>query len=219
MRSKRISGLYAVTPETSDTDWLVARVRAVLEGGARLVQYRSKSTDLRRREQQAGRLLDLCREQQAFLIINDDMVLARRLGADGVHLGRDDMSVADARAALGDVALIGVSCYASLARARQAQGEGADYVAFGSFFPSAVKPDAVHAPIELLRSARRLIELPLVAIGGITPENARDLIEAGADSLAVISALFQASDTRLAARAFAGLFQMQDESLRIDSDR
>jgi thiamine-phosphate pyrophosphorylase len=219
MRSKRISGLYAVTPETSDGDWLFARVQAVLAGGARAVQYRSKSVDARLREQQAGQLLGLCRAEGALLIINDDVALARRLGADGVHLGRDDVPVAEARAALGDGALIGVSCYASLARAWQAQGEGADYVAFGSFFPSPVKPSAVRPPIELLRSAHHLIELPVVAIGGITPENGPGLVEAGADALAVISALFQALDTRVAAQALAALFQAQDEPLRIDSDR
>jgi thiamine-phosphate pyrophosphorylase len=219
MRSKRIKGLYAVTPETSDSDWLCARVEAVLAGGARIIQYRSKGSDARCRGQQVGRLVDVCGARGALLIINDDVALAREVGADGVHLGSEDIPVADARAELGDRALIGVSCYDSLARARQAQSEGADYVAFGSFFPSSVKPGALRAPLELLLAARPVIDLPIVAIGGITPENGRRLVEAGADALAVISALFQVPDSCLAAQAFTALFQMQDEPLKIDSDR
>lgn len=219
MRSKRIRGLYAVTPETSDSDWLYARVEAVLAGGARIIQYRNKGLDARLRRQQAGRLFDLCSARGALLIVNDYVTLACELGADGVHLGREDMPLAEARTALGHEALIGVSCYDSLARAREAQSEGADYVAFGSFFPSGAKPRAARAPLELLRAARPFIDLPLVAIGGITPENGRGLVEAGADALAVISALFQAPDSRLAAQALAALFQAQDQQLRINSDR
>jgi thiamine-phosphate pyrophosphorylase len=210
--------LYAVTPETLDTDWLCARVAAVLEGGARIIQYRSKGVDARCRRQQAGRLLGLCRARAAFLIVNDDVALARELRADGVHLGREDTLPEAAREALGDAALIGVSCYDSLARARAAQTNGANYVAFGSFFPSAVKPDAVRAPLDLLRAARAALDLPIVAIGGITPDNGRSLIEAGADALAVISALFQVSDSGAAARTLTSLFATQDERLSIDSD-
>ena len=217
MRSKPIRGLYAVTPETSDDDWLCARVDAVLAGGARMIQYRGKRADARTRQQQAGRLLELCRKHEALLIVNDDVGLARELGADGVHLGREDMPPAAARAALGEGALIGVSCYDSLARGRAAQADGADYVAFGSFFPSAVKPDAVRAPLELLRAASAFLDLPVVAIGGITPENARGLIEAGADALAVISGLFQVPDSRAAAQTLAALFQGRDEPLSIES--
>ena len=219
MRNKRIRGLYAVTPDTSDSDWLYARVAAVLAGGARMIQYRSKGADARCRGQQGARLADLCSAQGALLIVNDDVALARELDADGVHLGREDMSVTEARAALGDRALIGVSCYDSLARAREAQSEGADYVAFGSFFPSDVKPGAMRAPLELLRAARAVIDLPVVAIGGITPENGRRLVEAGADALAVISALFHVPDGYAAAQAFAALFQGQDEPVRVDLDR
>jgi thiamine-phosphate pyrophosphorylase len=184
-----------------------------------MIQYRSKVVDARCRGQQAARLVDLCSAQGALLIVNDDVALAWEVDADGVHLGREDMSVTDARAALGDRALIGVSCYDSLARAREAQSEGADYVAFGSFFPSDVKPGAVRAPLELLRAARIVINLPVVAIGGITPANGGGLVEAGADALAVISALFQVPDSCVAAQAFAALFQVQDEPLRIDTDR
>jgi len=218
MRSKPISGLYAVTPETPDADWLCARVATVLEGGARIIQYRSKGVDARRRRQQAGRLLELCRARAALLIVNDDVVLARELRADGVHLGREDTPPEFAREALGDAALIGVSCYNSLARAREAQINGANYVAFGSFFPSAVKPEAVRAPLDLLRAARAVLDLPIVAIGGITPDNGRSLIEAGADALAVISALFQVPDSGAAARILTSLFAARDEHLSVDAD-
>ena len=211
-RSRRISGLYAVTPESPDSHWLGARVKAALAGGAGAVQYRSKCADGRLRAEQAEQLLASCREYDALLIINDDVELAQRLGADGVHLGREDMPLADARGVLGSEALIGVSCYDSLARALDAKASGADYVAFGSFFPSAVKPDAVRAPHQLLRDARRVLGLPVVAIGGITPHNAGELIEAGADAVAVISALFQVHDTLSAAQAFAALFAEQDNS-------
>jgi thiamine-phosphate pyrophosphorylase len=184
-----------------------------------MVQYRSKGVDARCRRQQAGRLAELCGVEGALLIINDDVALARELSADGVHLGREDMSVADARAALGSRALIGVSCYDSLARAREAQREGADYVAFGSFFPSGVKPGAVRAPLELLRAARVVIDLPVVAIGGITPENGRAVVEAGADALAVISSLFQVPDSYLTAQAFTAMFEAPGEPPSITSDR
>jgi thiamine-phosphate pyrophosphorylase len=218
MRSKLIKGLYAVTPDTPDEGWLFARVDAVLAGGARTLQYRSKRADARARWQQARRLQELCRRHGALLIVNDDVGLARELGADGVHLGREDMPFAAARTALGDGALIGVSCYDSLTRAREAQAEGADYVAFGSFFPSAVKPDAVRAPLELLRAARAFLDLSVVAIGGITAENGGALIEAGADALAVISDLFQVPDSAAAARTLAALFESRDEPLSIESD-
>jgi thiamine-phosphate pyrophosphorylase len=219
MRNKRISGLYAVTPETPDTDWLAARVEAVLAGGARVVQYRNKSADRQLRGRQAGRLLGLCRAHRALLIVNDDVDLARALDADGVHLGREDQSLAAARAALGAGRLLGVSCYDSLARALAARELGADYVAFGSFFPSSIKPEAVRAPVELLRAARAALELPIVAIGGITPDNGAALLDAGADGLAVISALFGVPDSLSAAQSFAGLFAAAHASQSIQANR
>jgi thiamine-phosphate pyrophosphorylase len=137
------------------------------------------------------------------LIVNDDIELARIVGADGVHLGRDDASIDAARAVLGAGALIGVSCYDDLSRALTAERAGASYVAFGSFFASEVKPGAVRAPIDLLRRARMALALPIVAIGGITADNAAQLVASGADAVAVISALFHAADSRAAAHAFA----------------
>ena len=219
MKKRRISGLYAVTPETRDSAWLVAQVERALSGGARIVQYRNKSLDRELRCRQAAHLRDLCGEHHAVLIVNDDVALALEIGADGVHLGRDDQSPIAARSVLGTGKLIGVSCYDSLARAGEAQASGADYVAFGSFFPSSVKPQAVRASVELLREARAQLTLPIVAIGGITPDNGGALVKAGADALAVISALFQVTDTLSAARAFAQLFAPIHEPLSIDSDQ
>ncbi len=203
----RLRGLYAITPNQLGTGIdLSAAVALALRGGAQLIQYRDKSTDLRRRLEQAAALRTLCRAAGVPLIINDDIELARLVGADGVHLGRDDADPAAARARLGPQALIGVSCYAAYARAEAARRAGADYVAFGSFFPSPTKPLAVRAGTELLRLARRELGLPVVAIGGITSENGRALVNAGADMLAVISAVFDRPDIAAAARAFASLF-------------
>ncbi|HTP96517.1 MAG TPA: thiamine phosphate synthase [Burkholderiales bacterium] len=202
----RISGLYAVTPDLRDSALLLGKVRATLEGGARLVQYRNKQADPELGIAQARALKALCAEYSARLIINDHLALALDVGADGVHLGGEDGALDTARARLPRGRLLGASCYDRLDTARAAKAAGADYVAFGSFFPSAVKPNAVRASVELLRSAKRELALPLVAIGGITLDNAPQLIEAGADALAVISALFDAPDIRRAAERFCALF-------------
>ena len=201
-----VRGLYALTPDTSNTSELRRRVAEALAGGASLVQYRNKSTDAMLRREQADMLVALCRERAVPLIVNDDVELARTVGADGVHLGRDDMAVSAARAVLKPDALIGVSCYDELPRALEAERSGANYVAFGSFFPSAVKPGAVRAPLDLLQRARAVTALPIVAIGGITAYNAAQLVASGADALAVISALFDTADTYAAAEAFASAF-------------
>lgn len=205
------SGLYAITPETADTDSLLTQVEAALAGGAATVQYRDKSGDVARRHEQASELLALCQEFGVPLIINDDLRLADLCGADGVHLGRDDDSVAKARVILGPDKFIGASCYQSLDLALAAQAEGADYVAFGSFYPSGTKPQAARAELTLLHAARSAIQVPIVAIGGITPVNALPLLEAGADSLAVLNALFDAPDIRAAALAFNHLFVSETE--------
>lgn len=205
------SGLYAITPETADTARLLTQVEAALAGGAAAVQFRDKSGDVARRHEQASELLALCQGFDVPLIINDDLRLADLCGADGVHLGRDDGSVAKARVILGPDKFIGASCYQSLDLARAAQAEGADYIAFGSFYPSATKPQAVRAETSLLHAARSAIQIPIVAIGGITPANALALLEAGADSLAVLNALFDAPDGRAAAHAFNQLFASEPE--------
>jgi thiamine-phosphate pyrophosphorylase len=169
------------------------------------LQYRNKLADDNLRLKQARALRELTQEFSVLLIINDDALLAKQTDADGVHLGGDDGSVAAARALLGSGKLIGVSCYNRLQPAQQAALQGADYVAFGSFFPSTVKPGAAAATPDLLRQARREITVPLVAIGGITMNNGEQLLEAGAHALAVISALFGADDIEEAARQFSNL--------------
>jgi thiamine-phosphate pyrophosphorylase len=206
MNSIVVNGLYAITPEEADTAALLRKVRSALLGGARVVQYRNKVADGALRLKQAAALRELTREFAVTLIVNDDAALARQAEADGVHLGGADGSVAAARALMGS-GLIGVSCYNRAALAQQAVLQGADYVAFGSFFASTVKPDAVVATPDLLRQARRELDVPIVAIGGITPHNGAQLIEAGADALAVISAVFSAADIEGAAREFSNLFE------------
>jgi len=204
-----IAGLYAVTPEGAGEERLLQRSEQALTGGARILQYRDKSENHTLRSRIATALAGLCRRYQALFIVNDDIDLASVSGAHGVHLGRDDAKLVHARAALGPRALIGASCYNDLDRAQEAVRAGADYLAFGSFHASAVKPFAVRASLDLLREARRRFDLPLVAIGGITPQNAPALVEAGADALAVVTALFEAADTRSVAQSFARLFEQR----------
>lgn len=200
-----IKGLYAITPDELDTAALLYKVRLALLGGAGVLQYRNKLADATLRAEQAGALRRLTREFGVPLIVNDDAALARHVDADGVHLGGADGSVVEARALLGDAGIVGVSCYNRLPLAQEAVRQGADYVAFGAFFPSGVKPEAVVASLELLRQARQELQVPIVAIGGITAQNGAQLIEAGADALAVISAVFAATDIQDAARQFADL--------------
>ena len=207
---KTISGLYAITPALADPELLAGKVDAALRGGARVVQYRNKDAGEQLRQEQAVRIARLCRDAGACFIVNDNIELARRVDADGVHLGKDDEGVGAARALLGPGKLIGVSCYNELWRARDAVAQGADYIAFGSFFPSPTKPGAVTAARDLLRAAKEF-SVPIVAIGGITPDNAAGLIEAGADAVAVLSAVFDAPDVERAARRIARLFAEHSE--------
>ena len=201
-----LSGLYAVTPDLADTTELLRRVGQALQGGLRLLQYRNKPAAAALRREQAGALLALCRAQSVPLVINDDLQLALEIGADGAHLGREDGDLAAARAALGPGKLLGISCYDDIGRAREAKRVGADYVAFGSFFASPTKPAAVRAPLTLLGAAKAGLGLPVCAIGGITLQNAPQLIAAGADLLAVITDLFEAPDIRARAAAYTSLF-------------
>lgn len=198
----RLRGLYAITPASTDTEGLVRRVSECIEGGAALVQYRAKDIAPGLALTQARALLDVCRRAGVPLIVNDSMELAAAVGADGVHLGRDDATVREARICLPD-ALVGVSCYDDPERARAAGRAGADYVGIGSVFPSTTKPGAVHAPLELLARAGAASGLPVAAIGGITARNAASAVAAGADMLAVIAAVFDAADVRRAARDIA----------------
>lgn len=206
-----LRGLYAITPD----DWLLPRlsalVEAALEGGVRLVQYRNKQAPPPLRRAQAAEMLRICRAYGAKLIINDHLWLAIEIGADGAHLGQSDLPGGDltaARAALGPQRLLGVSCYAELDRIEAAARAGADYVGIGSMFPSGTKPNAIAASLELLAEARKRFDLPLAAIGGITLGNARQVIDRGADMIAVVRDLFDTMDIRRRARDFQQLFDI-----------
>jgi thiamine-phosphate pyrophosphorylase len=204
----RLRGLYGVTPDEADSARLMALVRFALAGGMRVLQYRNKVADAALRREQATALRALCCEYGAALIINDDLDLALTVDADGLHLGGEDGSLAAARARLGPNKLLGASCYRSLENAGRAIAEGADHIAFGSFFVSTVKPGAVRSSPSLLTEAKQKFNVPVVAIGGITLDNASQLIVAGADSVAVITALFGAPDVTLAAKKFNALFDI-----------
>jgi len=200
-----VRGLYAITPDVSSTETLVRMVCLAIDGGAALLQYRNKLADQALRMEQCEALLRMARANRVPLIVNDDVALAAAIDADGVHIGRDDGRIAAARRALPGK-LLGVSCYASLEAAETAVREGADHVAFGSVFASSTKPGAVRAPTELFLRARSL-GVPLVAIGGITIDNAPGLISAGADCVAVITDLFGAPDIAERAIAYRKLFE------------
>lgn len=206
MKGGVIKGVYAITPQTSDTDDLVARVDAALKGGVRLFQYRNKSSSYSLKRTQSAALVKCIRGYGGCLIMNDDPQLAVDVGADGVHIGVSDGSIEHARSIIGKDRILGVSCYNELARAHVAQIAGADYVAFGSFFPSATKPGAVRAGPDLLRRASVELSVPIVAIGGIESCNARQLVEAGADALAILSALFNAEDVEETASKLTKMF-------------
>ncbi|MEJ7668513.1 MAG: thiamine phosphate synthase [Casimicrobiaceae bacterium] len=200
----RLQGLYAVTPDTHETDLLVAKVTAALLGGAQAIQYRNKTGPAALKRDQAQRIARLCAQNGVLMIVNDDPELAAAVGADGVHLGRGDGDVASARAQVGETRLIGVSCYGDMARAQHAVEQGADYVAFGSFFPSRVKREAAHADSSLLTRAR-MLGVPVVAIGGITAGNVRLLVDAGADAVAVITDVFGYDEPAAVTRAAAAI--------------
>ncbi|MFP4615767.1 MAG: thiamine phosphate synthase [Thiohalorhabdus sp.] len=208
-RLSPIRGAYLIADrEHLSADRLLPATREALEGGLRLVQYRDKGTDRDRRLEEARSLVALCHDYGALCIVNDDPGLARDAGADGVHLGGDDASIAEARQLLGPGAIIGASCYNDIGRAFAARRAGADYVAFGSFYPSPTKPAAVRAPLSLLKRARAQLDLPIVAIGGITPDNAGPLALAGADAAAAISGILDAPDIREAAQRLNNLLRL-----------
>ena len=215
-RAARLAGLYALTPDLHDTAALVAKVAAALAGGASAIQYRNKSAPPALRREQARALAGLCAARGALFVVNDDADIAREVDADGVHIGEDDGGVARARATLGPDRLIGVSCYDEFERAQGAIDAGADYVAFGSFFPSPTKPGARRADPALLARAATL-PVPVVAIGGITAANAATLIDSGAAAVAVIGDVFAHDELpaiQRAAAAIAALFAKRTSSER-----
>ena len=209
-----ICGLYAITPDrATPLEQLVFEVEEALRGGARLVQYRRKGLSPEQALPEIRALVASCEQHDALLFVNDHVKLAEAAGAHGVHLGRDD---GDYCALAGDKSrrlLLGVSCYDSLALARKAAAAGVDYVAFGSVFPTSTKPAAVHCPHAVLSAARAELALPLVAIGGITPDNASSVIEAGADFVAAIGGVFEQPSILESAARYARLFK----SLRNES--
>ena len=207
MTQTRLRGLYAITDEQLiPATGFTAIIEQALQGGSTIIQYRDKSNDPAKREQQATALRQLCSRYSALLVINDDIELARAVGADGVHLGEDDAAIEQARSALGDAAIIGISCYNKLERAIEAQAAGADYVAFGAMFNSPTKPNARSASYDLIRQAKERLHIPVCAIGGIDGHNAAGVIVSGADMVALISGLFAADDITQTARHIAGLF-------------
>ncbi|WP_077529314.1 thiamine phosphate synthase [Vreelandella utahensis] len=199
-------GLYAITDsQLLPDDRIVDAVEQALAGGAVMVQYRDKRPDDDLRRSIAEQLLAVCQRWGRPLIVNDDVALARQIGADGVHLGLEDATPEQAREQLGPGAIIGVTCHDDLERAREQASGTADYLAFGRFFPSATKGSAPSASADVLGQAGAL-GLPSVAIGGITTDNAPSLIRAGADLIAVIHGLFSAQDIEATAREFTQLF-------------
>ncbi len=201
-----IKGLYAITPDTLDTELLCEKVAAALQGGAALVQYRNKAADASLRLRQATVLLALCRSFNVPLIINDHLDLCAQIDADGLHLGATDCDLGAARRLLGAHKILGASCYNRLDLVVQAEAAGASYAAFGACYSSGTKPDAVSASLSLFTEAKQKVGIPLVAIGGITLENAAQAINAGANAIAVLGALFDADDIAATSQQFKHLF-------------
>jgi thiamine-phosphate pyrophosphorylase len=213
-RGIALRGLYAITDSClTPGPMLLEAVAAALRGGAVLVQYRDKSRDHARRRAEAAALVALCRQQGVAMIVNDDAELALAVGADGVHVGADDATLESVRQQLGPAAIIGVSCYDQLQKARWSAAHGADYVAFGSFFASPTKPAAVPAHFSILAAARRELSLPIAAIGGIDQHNGARLVDLGADLLAVVSGVFGAPDVEAAAAGLSRLFATRSSSV------
>jgi thiamine-phosphate pyrophosphorylase len=201
-----MKGLYLVTPDWDDTEHLLEATRRALEGGAALVQYRHKHASPALRYEQASALLRLCRAHGRSLVVNDHVALCMEIDADGVHVGADDAPLGAVRAALGPDKIVGASCYGDFGLAQAAASVGASYVAFGGFYPSRVKQYAVSTPLSIVELGKERLAVPVVVIGGMTVQNARPLVEAGADMVGVISGVYAAADVMGAARGFAALF-------------
>jgi len=204
----QLRGIYAITDSAlTPGDELLAAAEQALAGGISLLQYRDKSSDQQHRLAQAKALQALCSEYNVPLLVNDDVQLCQEAGAAGVHLGQSDTGIQAAREALGNQAIIGITCHANLELAEQAQQAGASYVAFGRFFPSLTKPQAPAASLDVLTRAKERLSLPIAAIGGINIDNAAEVLAAGADLLAVINYLFSSQDIARRATELNSLFQ------------
>ncbi len=201
-----IKGLYAITPDMADSNSILQKTQLAIEGGAFMVQYRSKIQNRDVKMQQCAAILRLCREYKIPCVVNDDVDMCRVLEADGVHLGENDDNIVEVRRILGEDAIIGSSCYDQLNRAKLAQKEGASYVAFGAMFETSTKPIAPRATLELLREAKSQIQIPIVAIGGITMNNAHDVIETGIDAIAVINSLYESNSIKETAETLSSMF-------------
>ena len=202
-----IKGLYAITPDIADTSLLLQKVEAALQGGINVLQYRNKAASHKLQSQQARAILPLCRQYNVPLIINDSVKLCLTLDADGVHLGADDGNLSEVRVRIGNDKILGASCYNRFDLALSAQQAGANYVAFGACFASETKPNAPVAGLDLFVKAKNELNIPAVAIGGITLQNAPSVIHAGAKAIAVINAIFNANDVKLASQQFSLLFK------------
>ena len=201
------NGLYAITPDIADTDLLLAKVEAALQGGINMLQYRNKTANHKLQTQQARAILPLCRQYNVPLIINDSVKLFLTLDADGVHLGADDGNLAEVRARIGSSKILGASCYNRFDLALQAQKAGASYVAFGACFYSSTKPNAPVAGLSLFTRAKAELNIPSIAIGGITLQNASQVIAAGASVIAIINAIFGANDVKSTSQQLSQLFK------------
>lgn len=201
-----ISGLYAVTPDELDTKLLLAQVEAALKGGIKLVQYRNKAAGKGLRLKQSTAILAACRAYGVPLIINDHLDLCAQIDADGLHLGQTDCKPGPARRLLGADKIIGVSCYNRLDLAQLAEADGASYVAFGACFVSGTKPNAVHAPLSLFQEAKKVLQTPVVGIGGINRSNAQEVIAAGSDAIAVVADIFESQDIETTCREYQHFF-------------
>lgn len=202
-----LKGLYAITDENLIPEKHFNQiVESALQGGAKIIQYRDKSNDQEKRLHQATILQSLCQKYKSLCIINDDIELAKEINADGVHLGKDDNSIAEARKVLGNDAIIGVSCYNDLNLAVDAERNSADYVAFGAIFPSPTKPNAAAADLDIISNAKSKLTIPICVIGGITEINIHQVVEHGSDMAAVISSLFSVNDTKDTAATFSSHF-------------
>lgn len=206
MPPHEIQGLYAITPDEADTDILLRKVETALQGGIHVLQYRNKLANHKLQTQQARAILPLCRQYNVPLIINDSVKLCLTLDAEGVHIGADDGNLAEIRARLGTNKILGASCYNRFDLALSAQQAGADYIAFGACFASSTKPNAPVASLDLFKQAQAQLNIPAVAIGGITLTNAPSVIEAGASAIAVINAIFGAADVKSQTSTFSQLF-------------